>query len=313
MAIKFIKAGLQTTVQDLGRIGYRQLGIAANGSLDAYSHQLANWLLGNPVQLPCLEVTQIGPVIECMSDVTIAITGAKFELSLNGIPVQHNQSFSLKKGDTLHFGKLLSGARAYIALAGKINIQKVLSSYSTNLLANFGGFDGRAIKDGDVLEMISSRKEAPQSLPDNIMLEPDVALNNNHFVIRVTTGREFEQLTEDSKKCLFETEYSINSLSNRMAIKTEGEMLKVEKNISMTTVPIATGTVQLPPHGQPIITLADGQTTGGYPRIAQVITADLSLLAQVKANETLSFYPVTIEQANQALIRKNTFIASNLN
>lgn len=312
MAIKFIKAGLQTTVQDLGRNGFRQFGIASNGALDAYSHRLANWLVGNPEDRPCIEITQIGPTIEFTQNLTIAITGAEFELFVNEQPRQSNCTLSLKSGDILRFGRLLSGSRAYLSIAGKLNLQPVMQSYSTNILAGFGGYCGRPFKDKDLLEIVSTREEAINQVPEELMSEYNVALQNGHFIIRVTTGREFELLNPKSQKTLFETNYSMSSLSNRMATKLEGETLETKQERSMTTVPIVAGTMQLPPHGQPIITLADGQTTGGYPRIAQVITADLSLLAQTKAHDTLSFYPVTIEQANQALIRKNIFISSHL-
>lgn len=313
MSIKVIKAGLQTTIQDLGRRGYREFGIAGNGALDEYSHIIANWLVGNSKQQATLEITQIGPTLEFYANTTVAVAGAEFELFINDQAQPTNTTLQINARDILKFGKLQSGARAYLAIAGQINLEPMMNSLSTNIMAGFGGINGRALKDGDTINITPNSFEKIRQTPKELLFEHRHNLQQHHLIIRFTQGREFNLLSEDSKHYFAQKNYKISSLSNRMAIKLEGSHLALNDELSMPTVPIVPGTVQLPPNGQPIITLADGQTTGGYPRIGQVITADLSLLAQVKPNDTLSFYPVTIEQALSALKKKNEYIDSALN
>ncbi|RDX38182.1 biotin-dependent carboxyltransferase family protein [Kangiella sp. HD9-110m-PIT-SAG07] len=312
MSIKIIKGGLQTTIQDLGRQQYREFGIAGNGALDEYSHQIANWLVGNPKNKPTIEVTQIGPTLEFTEEATIAVAGAEFELSHNDQPCLMNTSLHMKQGDYLSFGKLQSGARAYVAISGDIKVEPVMDSASTNLMAGFGGHQGRALQDGDVLDIEPRQFDKTRSTPSELMKELHHNLQQQHIVVRFTEGREFARLSKPSQKAIHENNFSVSSYSNRMALKLEGEALRLTEEISMTTVPIVSGTIQLPHGGNPIVTLADGQTAGGYPRIGQVITADLSLLAQLKAGDSLSFYPVTTEYALSILKKKNRYIASML-
>ncbi|GAA4362613.1 biotin-dependent carboxyltransferase family protein [Kangiella marina] len=308
MSIKVLKAGLLTTVQDLGRCGYREFGIATNGVLDEYSCEIANWLVGNDKNQAVLEVTHIGPTLEFTTAVTVGIAGAKFDIYINDQQVMMNSTLHLKKGDVLKFGKLHTGARAYVAFAGRLTIKPVMGSASTSLLANFGGLEGRALKDGDVIDIEPADFTDSRVTPSELSEEHHHNLLQNHIIARVTEGREFSQLSSSSQARLLESNYEVTSFSNRMAIKLDGEALELSEDLSMTTTAIVAGTIQLPPNGQPIITLADGQTAGGYPRIGQVISADLSLLAQLKPNDTLSFYQVDIQKAVETLKAKNQYI-----
>jgi biotin-dependent carboxylase-like uncharacterized protein len=314
MSIRVLKAGVLSTIQDLGRPNYLEYGVSRNGALDEYSHHIANWLVGNPKSNATIEVTQVGPSLEFTEDHTVAVAGASFELTLNDSPCPMNTTLHLKAGDVLTFGKLLSGARAYIAIAGEINLAPVMGSLSTNLLAGFGGYQGRALKDGDEIEINSAHFTETRVTPKELSVEHHHSLQQHHFVVRFTQGREYELLTEPSKQSLVENDYSVSSYSNRMALKLESDKdtLNLTQELSMTTTPIVSGTVQLPPNGHPIVILADGQTTGGYPRVGQVISADLSLLAQLKANDTVSFYPVTVDEALSALSKKNNYFDSAL-
>lgn len=309
MSVKVIKAGLQTTIQDLGRRGYRQYGIATNGALDEYSHMLANWLVGNNSNETAIEVTHIGPELEFTEDMTVGIAGAQFELFVNDKPVPTNQTLHIKARDILRFGHLRSGARAYIAFSGQLEVPDIMHSKSTNLLAKFGGFNGRALQDGDCLTLTSELFHQDRIIPDELLLEHHHNLTQRHMIVRMTPGREFSCLSEHCKEEFLCSDFEVNSYSNRMAIKMDGATLTMEEDMSMVTTPIVSGTVQLPSNGQPIITLADGQTTGGYPRIGQVITADLSLLAQLKPHDRLSFYPIDIQQAKKILLQKQDFIS----
>ncbi|GAA0201260.1 biotin-dependent carboxyltransferase family protein [Kangiella japonica] len=310
-----LKAGVLSTIQDLGRPNYLEYGVSRNGALDEYSHQIANWLVGNPKSNATIEVTQVGPSLEFTEDHTVAVAGASFKLTLNDSPCPMNTTLHLKAGDVLTFGKLLSGARAYIAIAGEVNLTSVMGSLSTNLLAGFGGYKGRALEDGDEIKINRKPFDETRVTPKELSVEHHHSLQQHHFVVRFTQGKEYELLTGSSKQSLVENDYSVSGYSNRMAIKLESDKdaLHLSQELSMTTAPIVSGTVQLPPSGHPIVILADGQTTGGYPRVGQVISADLSLLAQLKANDTLSFYPVTVEEALTALSKKNSYFDSVLN
>ena len=313
MSIKVLKAGLQTTIQDLGRQGFREYGIAQNGALDQYSHCLANWLVGKSKHEPTIEITQVGPTLEFTQAMTLGIAGAEFELFINDEPCSANQTLQLTQGDILNFGKLKSGARAYLAFSDKLKVSPLMDSQSTNLLAGFGGYQGRALKDNDLLQVEAGISKELRTIPEELQQELHHNLQQKHIIVRITEGRELSQLTASGQAHLYQTNYKVTSHSNRMAVKLESNAsLTTDKSLSITTVPIVAGTIQLPPNGQPIITLADGQTTGGYPRIGQVISADLSLLAQLKTGDSLSFYPVSVEQALSALIKKNEYIESAL-
>lgn len=312
MSIRILKAGLQTTIQDLGRQKYREFGISASGALDQYSHQIANWLVGNDNNKPTLEVTHIGPTLKFEQDVSIGIAGAEFELFVNDRQASMNTTLHMQQGDVLKFGKLKSGARAYVAFSGELKLPLIMNSASTNILANFGGFKGRALNDGDLIDLNATAFKETRVTPNELLKEHHHNLQQNHIIVRVTQGREFEQLSQGSRKSFLEESFTVSSDSNRMALKLEEQSLDLKDELSMTTTAIIPGTIQLPENGSPIITLADGQTTGGYPRIAQVISADLSLLAQVKAHDTISFFRVDIEKALEALQTKEQFIASLL-
>ncbi|WP_223670847.1 5-oxoprolinase subunit C family protein [Kangiella shandongensis] len=312
MSINVLKAGLQTTIQDSGREGFREYGIASNGALDEYSQRMANWLVGKSAGETTLEITQIGPTLEFEADMTIGVTGANFEILVNDQPQTTNKTLQLKAGDVVKFGKLYSGARAYLAFSGQLTTDTIMGSQSTNLLAGFGGNRGLALKDGDRLNVVSEIFNQTRQIPEALQQEHHHNLQQHHLIVRFTQGREFDLLSDESRNVFLQTNYQVSSSSSRMAVTLEGENLALGDDLSMTTVPIVAGTVQLPSHGQPIITLADGQTTGGYPRIGQVISADLSLLAQLKPNDSVSFYPATIAQAHKALMQKEQYLKTLL-
>ncbi|ACV25980.1 5-oxoprolinase subunit C family protein [Kangiella koreensis] len=303
MSIRFIKAGLQTSLQDLGRTGFRRYGIPNNGALDPVSLQIANWLVSKPLNSACLEITQAGPVIEFTQDMAIAVTGAHFELSIDDIPVDMHQTLLVSKGERLTFGKLVNGARAYLAFSAAPDLPKIMDSHSTNLMASFGGFEGSAFNNNDTLTLknffMSEAKETPKELQLQF---------GDNYQIRFIEGREWTRFSDDMQKSFIQSPYQVTSHSNRMGMRLKGEALKTEKALSMTTAPITPGTIQIPPDGQPIITLADGQTTGGYPRIGQVITADLPILGQLKANDSISFQPVDIDDAIELLKEKTNLM-----
>lgn len=299
MSIRFLKGGLQTSLQDLGRTGFRRYGIPNNGALDPVSLQIANWLVSKPLESACLEITQAGPVLMFTQELAIAVTGAHFELLLNDQSVPMHQTLFVKKGDQLKFGKLLNGARAYLAFSAEPDLPKIMESYSTNLMANFGGFDGRPFKNDDMLGLKNHFKPEAKTTPKELQLQ-----FGDNYQIRFIKGREWSCFSHSMQQELLHSAYQVTSQSNRMGMRLKGSALKTEQSLSMTTAPITSGTIQIPPDGQPIITLADGQTTGGYPRMGQVITADLPVLGQLKANDSISFQFIDTDKALYLLEQK---------
>ncbi|MBD3666787.1 MAG: biotin-dependent carboxyltransferase [Kangiella sp.] len=307
MSIQFIKAGMQTSLQDLGRPGFRRFGIPNNGALDPVSLQIANWLVSKPLNSACLEITQAGPVIEFSQDMAIAVTGAHFELSIDDIPVDMHQTLLVNKGERLTFGKLVNGARAYLAFSAEPDLPKIMDSYSTNLMANFGGYEGKAFKNYDTLPLNKIVNPDTKKTPKELQLE-----FGDNYQIRFVEGREWSDFSNATQNSFMDSGYKVTSQSNRMGMRLKGEALKTEKPLSLTTAPITAGTIQIPPDGQPIITLADGQTTGGYPRIGQIITADLSILGQLKANDSISFQCIEVDDAIKLLADKTNRLSSSL-
>lgn len=306
MSINFIKAGLQTSLQDLGRPGFRRFGIANNGALDPVSLKIANWLVSNPLNSACLEITQAGPVIEFTQDMAIAVTGAHFELSIDDLPVDMHQTLLVNKGERLTFGKLVNGARAYLAFSAEPDLTKIMDSHSTNLMAQFGGYEGKAFKNNDTLPLTNIVRPKIRKTPKELQLQ-----FGDNYQIRFVEGREWSNFSNSTQKSFIQSPYQVTSQSNRMGMRLKGEALETEKSLSMTTVPITPGTIQIPPDGQPIVTLADGQTTGGYPRIGQVITTDLAVLGQLKANDSISFQAIKHEEAH-ALLQSRQAILQQL-
>lgn len=298
MSFKILRAGLQTTLQDFGRNGYRAIGIPLSGAIDSYSFQLANWLVSKPLNSACLEIYLIGPEIKFLSEMTIGITGAHFDLTLNGKTIHNNQTIHVKSGDILCFGKCRSGARAYLAFSGKPNYKTILDSLSTDTTSGIITTDS-PIENGSIIKLIehSNHSSPIKTIPKELIIN----YKKSH-VIRVTTGLESHCIDHTE---LYSNEYKVEANSNRMGLRLFGETIRLNNNLEMISSPVTVGTIQLPTNGQPIITLNEGQTIGGYPRIAQVISADLPLLGQLAPNTKVSFYPVAHEKAKQIYYLKN--------
>ncbi|MFC6634534.1 biotin-dependent carboxyltransferase family protein [Microbulbifer taiwanensis] len=294
--MRIIRAGLQTSVQDLGRSGSMRYGVPRGGAADPVAMQLANLLLGNPPGNPVLEVTLDGPSIEFQCDISIAIVGAQFDLALNGEPVECDRVLQIESGDRLTFGRLLSGARAYIALAGQMKLPAIFGSHSTSIIAGFGGLCGRAIEKGDAIEILEARTV------DHRRLEGEYRLRyTRHPQLRVVTGAEENHFGREAIDHFYSQTYQVTAQSNRMGIRLAGDALRRGNQSQVVSSGLCPGTVQIPPDGRPIISFIEGQTIGGYPRIAHVISADLHLLGQLQANDRLDFTPVSVAQAHKIL------------
>jgi antagonist of KipI len=294
---KVLKPGLQTTVQDLGRVGYQQYGISPSGAMDSYSLQMSNLLVGNPLHEAGLEATMIGPGLEALQDVSIAICGGNLQPMVNKKEVQMWKCFIFRKGDILSFGKVESGARAYIGFAGGIDVPLVLSSKSTFINGTMGGFNGRALEAGDVLY------GCPFVRKNRFLHKDFIPEYNAQLEVRVILGPHLEKFHPGTIARFLSGEYTVTSQSNRMGYRLEGPELGHIDGADIISDAIPAGGIQVPSNGQPIILMAERQTTGGYARIATVISVDLPLLAQAMPGTIIRFVEISIGEA-QDLYRK---------
>ncbi|MBV1909239.1 MAG: biotin-dependent carboxyltransferase family protein [Kangiellaceae bacterium] len=294
MSMRLIYSGLQTSVQDAGRFGYMHIGISRSGAMDHRSMELANWLLGNPLQNPVLEVTLIGPIIEFEESLSISITGARFELFLNGQLVFNNEVIQVNAGDILEFERLEEGARAYIAFSGQLDIEVTLNSYSTHLTCQFGGHENHQLKDNDRIK-IRNIKIVPLNSLDNSQ-HPYFSGN---YLLRCVNSVETSKFSEEQILQFYQQKFYVSPDSNRMGIRLLGTPLEMSSSIEILSSGLTEGTIQIPPSGLPIVSSVDGQTIGGYPRIANVIATDLPLLGQLKANDKINFTLVNLDYSDK--------------
>jgi len=299
--MQVIKGGLLTTIQDRGRSGYRKLGIPQSGALDRRAYRQANWLVANAPDAPVLECTLLGGKFRFEQPTTIAITGADMGATLNDLSCPMNQSIAIKAGDVLTLGYAKDGVRAYIGIQGVPDIAQVMGSYSTYTLGEFGGYKGRALQGGDSFKWENGHPQNPnRTLSEDVL--PYFFMEKN--IIRVMRGPEWEKLSLSAQRLFENTFYTIQNDSNRMGIRLSGESLQLNDNYLMSSSATLPGTVQLPPNGQPIVLMHDGQTTGGYPRIAKVIEADLGRIAQIPYNGSMCFRIVDEIEARQLFLYK---------
>jgi biotin-dependent carboxylase-like uncharacterized protein len=303
-------AGLLTTVQDRGRYGYQRFGMPVSGAMDVFSLELANLLVGNEPGDACLEVTISGPEIEFTDATWTAITGADMAPHLNGQTIPMNTAIDIRPGDRLGFRGLRSGCRAYIAFAGGIAVLPVMGSRSTYLRAGIGGFQGRALMPGDELPLggfepfspsgqfsmgSARRKPLLKKIPEGLVPE-----YKHEQTIRIISGPEAHYFEIAGLRSFLSTEYTVTAQSDRMGYRLSGDQIRHKEGMTnIISAGISLGTVQVPGDGQPIILIADRQTTGGYARIANVITADLTLLAQMRPGGKIHFKETTLDIAQQ--------------
>ncbi|KAF0815555.1 MULTISPECIES: 5-oxoprolinase subunit C family protein [unclassified Cytobacillus] len=316
--IKVLKPGLLSSIQDLGRTGYQKFGIIASGAMDPFSHRMANLLAGNEENEPTMEITMMGPVLAFEEDTLISICGGDLSPSINGQPIRTWRSVFVKKGSELKFGGCKKGCRAYLAAAGGFAVPEIMNSKSTYLRAGLGGFKGRALKSGDVLEtgkpsLLSLKMTGylSKQLLDKNFVENDWGISSKlipEYVgnpeIRITRGRQFELFSHESRIQLFNDVFEVTAQSDRMGYRLKGLSLALSEHAEQISEAVNFGSIQVPPDGNPIVLLADRQTTGGYPKIGQVAAVDLPLLAQAKPGDALQFTEITSEQAQQLLIKR---------
>ena len=297
--IQVQEPGLFTTVQDLGREGFGPLGVSASGAADAISLRLGNRLVGNAEGAAGLEMTLLGGTFLFPEGAVIALAGSDFGATLDGKPVELWTAFESRPGQRLRLGPTRSGARCYLCVRGGIAVKLFLGSASTHILSGLGGYDGRALRKGDVLNIgaasVSTRERrlSARALKD---LQP-------RKILRVTPGPQSDWFPESSQRLFFASTYRVAEESNRMGLRLEGVPIPAPAGGRMISEGVALGAVQVPEGGLPIILFVEQQTTGGYPKIANVISGDFHSLGQLRPRDEIRFEQVDWETA-RALLRK---------
>ena len=300
MGFRVIKGGLLTTVQDLGRNGYQAQGFNVNGVMDRRAFRIANLLLDNPENEAVLECTLIGPTLEFTAPMIISITGGDFRPEINDEEVPMYTALYVAEGDVLKLGSARSGRSCYIAFSNYLKVPVVMGSRSTNLKCRIGGFKGRKLEDGDYIETrITRRIYLPTFLSRTLPLKE---YEENKATIRVILGPEEEVFSKKGIKSFLETEYTVGAEFDRMGMRLEGAYIESKRGSDIISDGIALGSIQVPSHGKPIILLADRQTTGGYGKIATVISVDLPKLVQRRMDDKIRFLAITVEEAQQLLL-----------
>jgi antagonist of KipI len=323
VSARVVSGGLQTTVQDLGRAHTQRHAVPVGGAMDAMALRLANLVVGNEENAAGLEATLIGPAIEFGAPTLIAIGGADLTATVDSAPIGRWRPVLAPAGSTLRFGRPENGCRAYVALAGGVDVPRVFGSRATYLRGAFGGMDGRALRDGDALRLgetsALSRRIAASLRTDSgggrlalapwyagITVRPPYSAEP---IVRLVPGAHTDALDTESRTALFGDRFRVSASSDRMGYRLEGAQLRLRERVEMLSEGVTFGTVQLPPGGAPIVLMADGQTTGGYPRIGEVASVDLPLMAQLKPGDRVQFAPVSLDEAQRLYLERENELA----
>jgi len=305
--IQVQEPGLFTTVQDLGREGFGPLGVSASGAADAISLRMGNRLVGNAEGAAGLEMTLLGGTFLFPEGAVIALAGSDFGATLDGKPVELWTAFESRPGQALRLGPTRSGARCYLCVRGGIAVKLFLGSASTHILSGLGGHDGRALRKGDVLNIgaasVSSRE---RSLSARALKELQA-----RKVLRVTPGPQSDWFPESARRLFYESRYRVAEESNRMGIRLEGAIVPVPSGGEMISEGVSLGAIQVPEGGKPIILFVEQQTTGGYPKIANVISADFHSLGQLRPRDEIRFERIDWETARALLRKQEELFASD--
>jgi KipI family sensor histidine kinase inhibitor len=303
--ITILNPGLLTTIQDAGRWGYQDQGVSVSGAMDLEAHRLANTIVGNPRDAATLGATVVGPELRLEQETTVAVGGAELQPTIDGSAVPLNAAVRCRAGSVLRFGTRRSGARAYVAFDGGIAVGPVLGSRATHLLSGLGGLDGRAARAGDRVPLGERTRTGS---------DPKVRPHRQHAAafqeraynrLRILPGPQADYFTPDALEDLERIRFIVSPQSDRMGYRLTGNApLPRPANREMVSDATFLGALQVPPSGEPILLMADRQTTGGYPQIGIVISADIALAAQLAPGDWVEFGICTREQAISALIAR---------
>lgn len=293
--INILTSGGYTTVQDLGRRGFAKYGVPLSGSLDTFSARMANILVGNLESAALLELTVMGPSIEIQAEMDIALTGAKMSVTLNKEPVPRWAAFRAIPGDVLRIGQVSAGCRGYLAFGGGIDVPSVMGSFSTYVGGNLGGFKGRPMAAGDVLDVNACPLlDRPMAIPETY-----IPKYPSRVEVRVIIGPQQDYFDMNNSP-LFDAPYMVTAKADRMGYRLQGSPIAIKEDMpqSIVSEPAQPGSIQIPPDQQPIILWVE-QTVGGYAKIATVISTDLPCVAQATPGDMIAFTPVNIDQAHR--------------
>lgn len=321
MNIEVVKPGVLSTLQDLGRVGFQRFGVPACGVMDEWSHRIANVLVGNPEYEATLEITLMGPSLRFAEPALIAITGADLSPCVGEHAIPQGTPVLVRAGSQLDFGRRVAGVRAYLAVHGGFAVAPVMDSKSTYLRGAFGGFDGRALRKGDALPVAASgAEEAFMQLAAKLRAGtlPFVTFDDapkapapsggSPTAVRVIAGQQWGAFTPQAQQSLCVAEFRLSPQSDRMGFRFEGPKLALTEPLEMISDAVAFGTLQVPPDGNPIVLMADRQTTGGYPKIASVASVDLPVLAQMAPQQALRFTLISLEEAQRLYLARERAI-----
>lgn len=291
--------GFLTTVQDLGRPGHAASGVSASGAADPIALTVGNRLVGNDPGAAALEMTMIGGAFRPTADAVVALTGAETGARADRGPVLPWCAISVRAGETITCSALRAGARSYLCIRGGIQVPLLLGSASTHLLTGLGGLSGRALREGDRLPIGAIAPRSPLEYPVDPSAIPSYGLSGP---FRLTPGPQGSWFDERARRTLYESDWRVTESCDRMGIRLAGEPVRAMASRELTTEGVPLGAIQVPPAGSPIVLFVEHQTTGGYPKIANVISADLPRLGGLRPRDTIAFQAVSRSQAH-ALLR----------
>ena len=305
-------AGFRTTIQDLGRIGFRQFGVSSGGALDLHALRVANLLTGNDDRAAGLEFTQGNIRLRFEDERVVSWCGGDYEVCVASHSIPRGHSTLVLAEDELSISGPRQGWRGWLAVSGGIAVPPILGSRSTDLRANFGGLDGRALRDGDEL-LLGEKSDFARSLID-LLNERRVSswsppaewssTARTKPVLRVIRGCDWDRFNASAQHALTNETFSVSPDSDRMGVRLNGPELHRNDDVDLVSEAVAPGTVQVPPGGRPILLLGDCQTIGGYPKIAHVITVDLSIAAQLRPRDTVRFQEISLSEAHRLLFER---------
>jgi antagonist of KipI len=321
------RAGFLTSVQDPGRTGFRQFGVSTSGALDSFALRVANLLVGTDEGAAGLEITLGGLQLRFEDERIVAWCGGEFDVQIGSRALPAGHVAHLQGGDKLKFGRAHTGCRCWLAISGGIDVPVVLCSRSTDLRANFGGLEGRALRDGDRLhfgefgrsssfaEATADRFSFAEATADGQTAAIErisswagphdwVSPAKRYPVLRFVRGVDWSRFDDVTIQQFMTHEFSVSSDSDRMGVRLDGPDLKRKDEADLISEAVSPGTIQVPPGGKPILLLGDCQTIGGYPKIAHVITVDLGIAAQLRAGDSVRFLEVSLQDAHRLLMER---------
>jgi antagonist of KipI len=310
MSLRITRQGVLDTIQDMGRYGYQYLGINCNGAMDKFSMQLANALLGKELNSPVFEIHFPSSQILFEKESIICISGADFFPSINDQSIPLHHPVAVNKKSILKFEKLQTGARCYVSILNELSLDKWMNSYSTNLKAGTGGFQGRGLLKNDVIRFQNGLDISNLLHERGFVVLPwkanDVVDTRNE--IEFIIGSEWHWLASNAQDLFQEQWFQITNEADRMGYQLAGQNLEAKNKDQLVSSAVCFGTVQLLPSGQLIILMADHQTAGGYPRVAHIISAHLPILAQKKPNDVIRFKMTSLEEAEKKLLNQKKYL-----